>query len=262
VLASDARGDGEPLVLIHGLATTRRIWHRVLPLLGARRLVAMDVPGFGASPPAGDGFDLDEVAARIDEGLTAAGVEDGYDLVGHSMGGALALALAARRPARVRRPVLCAPAGLHPAPGWAARGFAPLAELAIRARRAAAPLAEPVWGRRLLLGWGVADAGMVPPSEARAMVGASRGASRIAAAFACVAATDLRGAVARLPGPVGAVWGQGDRVIPPTRAGVLRSLRPAAPVELVPCAGHVAMVERPEEFAAALRRVLARLSDT
>jgi pimeloyl-ACP methyl ester carboxylesterase len=56
VLGRDERGNGEPLVLIHGLATTRLIWRRVVPMLaGDRRVIAIDVPGFGVSPPAGDG---------------------------------------------------------------------------------------------------------------------------------------------------------------------------------------------------------------
>jgi pimeloyl-ACP methyl ester carboxylesterase len=258
VLALDDRGEGEPLVLLHGLATTRLIWRRVMPLLAdGRRLLAVDVPGFGDSPPAGRGFDLDAVAASIDDGL---GVADGYDLVGHSMGGALAVALAALRPERVRRLVLCAPAGLAPAPSWAMRGVAPLAEQAIRLRRAAAGLADPPWGRRLLLGWGVVDASAIAPSDVRAMVGASRGASRIAPALQRVASADLREALRELPAPVGAVWGEGDRVISPARAEIVRALRPGAPIELVPEAGHIAMMERPEGFAAALERVLTRLS--
>jgi pimeloyl-ACP methyl ester carboxylesterase len=260
-LALDDRGHGPALVLLHGLATTRLIWRRVVPLLGdGRRLLAVDVPGFGESPPAGPGFELDSVAACIDDGLAEAGVTGDYDLVGHSMGGALAVALAALRPGRVRRLVLCAPAGLRATPGWAARGVAPVAEQAIRLRRALAPLADPPWGRRLLLGWGVVDATAIAPSEVRAMVGASRGASRIAPALAQVASADLRDALARLPAPVGAIWGEGDRVISPARADVLRSVRPEAPVEVVRDAGHIAMMERPEAFAAAVERVLQTLS--
>ena len=114
-LAFDLRGEGGAVVFLHGLATTRLIWRRVLPLLaGGRRLMAVDVPGFGASPAVGPDFDLQAVASSFDDGLARAGIEDGYDLMGHSMGGALAIALAARRPGRVRRLVLYAPAKLKP----------------------------------------------------------------------------------------------------------------------------------------------------
>ena len=71
----DISGRGEPLVLIHGLATTRSIWRDVAPRLAAtRQVVTLDVPGFGASRPVGRGFDLDDVAARVADDLRAGGV--------------------------------------------------------------------------------------------------------------------------------------------------------------------------------------------
>jgi pimeloyl-ACP methyl ester carboxylesterase len=103
-VAVDVTGQGDPLVLVHGLATTRDIWRLVVPpLAGSRRVAVLDVPGFGASTPAGPGFDLEAVADRLREGVAGAGIDEPYDLVGHSMGGALALVLAYRHPAEVRR---------------------------------------------------------------------------------------------------------------------------------------------------------------
>lgn len=53
-LAIDQAGGGEPLVLIHGLATSRQIWNAVVPALSQkRRVVTLDVPGFGESEPVG-----------------------------------------------------------------------------------------------------------------------------------------------------------------------------------------------------------------
>src|SRR5258707_11221248 len=95
-LAFEARGDGPPIVLRHGLATTRMIWRRGTPELARRRrVIAVDVPGCGESPPVGPGFELGAVASRIVGGLERAGVTGPFDLVGHSMGGALALTIAA-----------------------------------------------------------------------------------------------------------------------------------------------------------------------
>lgn len=144
-LAFDTQGNGEP----HGLATTRVIWRRVVPLLrDGRSVVTLDVPGFGASPPAGPGFELDAVADAIADGLSH--VETPFDLVGHSLGGAVAIAVADRYPERVRRLVLVAPAGLRRMPDPAARVFGITAERAIPLRRLGAPLADLRWGRRLL----------------------------------------------------------------------------------------------------------------
>src|SRR5579875_1566349 len=123
-----ARGgspDAPALVLVHGLATTRWIWELVAPRLAARReVITLDVPGFGDSAPAGEGFPLARVAERIARGLAAQGVRGPFDLVGHSLGGAIATALAVRRPRAVRTLVLAAPAGLAAVPAPLAAGLA------------------------------------------------------------------------------------------------------------------------------------------
>ena len=65
-LGRDDHGSGEPLVLLHGVATSRMIWCRVVgPLAERRRVIAVDVPGFGESAPVGPGFELPDVADRL-----------------------------------------------------------------------------------------------------------------------------------------------------------------------------------------------------
>jgi pimeloyl-ACP methyl ester carboxylesterase len=257
----DITGSGDPLVLIHGLATTRSIWRHVVPRLAdTRQVVTLDVPGFGATRPVGRGFDLDDVAADVAEGLRASAVSEPYDLVGHSMGAAVAITLAMREPAAVRSLVLVSPAGLRPIPllGAAALGMA--AELYIPLRRRASALAGWSWGRRLLMAGGVVDAAALEPAIVRQLVGASDGARRIGPALSTVASADLRTALAELPMPVGAVWGRGDRVIPPGGVQTVRQLRPGAVCEIVEGAGHISMVEQPDAFVEALERVLVAIS--
>jgi pimeloyl-ACP methyl ester carboxylesterase len=257
----DDRGSGPPLVLIHGLATTRVIWRHALPLLSeGRRVITLDVPGFGKSPPAGPGFELEEVAKRIAGSLERQGLTRPFDLVGHSMGGAVALTLAALDPSSIRRLVLVAPAGLRPMPAAAARAFGAFAARAIPVRRLGAPLADFGFGRRLLMTPGTADPASIPPADVRAMLAASRGATRISEALATVASADVRPLLAKLPVHVGAVWGARDRIVPPGGIHTVQSLRPEAPTATVPNAGHILMVERPDEFATALENVLDRLS--
>jgi pimeloyl-ACP methyl ester carboxylesterase len=260
-VALDDRGSGPALVLIHGLATTRVIWRHALPLLSdGRRVITLDVPGFGESEPAGKGFVLDDVAERIAAGLERAGLEEPYDLVGHSMGGAVALSLAARAPGAIRRLVLVAPAGLRPMPAAAARAFGAFAARAIPLRRSGAPLADFGLGRRLLMTPGTADPVSIPAADVRAMLAASRGATRIAEALSTVASADVRPLLAKLPVHVGAVWGARDRIVPPGGIKTLQAVRPEAPIATVPDAGHILMMERPEAFASALEEVLDRLS--
>ena len=258
-LAGEATGDGPPIVLLHGLASTRVVWRQVVPRLAAtgRRVVAVDVPGFGASPPAGPGFALRAVAAAIDRGLRAEHDVDGpYELVGHSMGGAIALVLAAHHPDRVRRVVLFAPAGLRPYPRAGAYVAGAGAERLIALRRAAAGLSDVGWGRRVLLAAGVVDPEAIPPAETRLLMAASAGATRVRHALAAVAAADLRPLLAGLQPPLALLWGDSDRVIPPAIARAVLDLRPDVPHRVVPRTGHLAMVERPDAFAAALLELL------
>jgi pimeloyl-ACP methyl ester carboxylesterase len=260
LLAVQEDGAGEPLVLIHGLATTREIWGRVVPALAAsRRVVTLDLPGFGESQPVGSGFALEAVADRVSRGLAARGIRGPFDLVGHSLGAGVALTLAARRPRAVRRLVLVAPAGLAPLPAYATRALSAAAEPVLGMRRRLAPLTDTAWGRRLLLGLAAADGARVEPLHARLMVLASASSQRTAEALATITAADLRPLLREAPAPLGVIWGAADRTVPVRRADVVRRERPEAEVVVLERAGHVPMIERPEAFVMALLALLDRL---
>jgi 3-oxoadipate enol-lactonase len=260
-LALDDGGTGEPLVLLHGLATTSRIWSHVAPeLRRTRRVIAVDVPGFGGSPAVGPGFDLQTVADHIADGLAARGVPAPYDLVGHSLGGGLALSIAAARPSDVHRLVLVAPAGLsRPLPGGLARLLGIGAHGALTVRRSLVPLTDFRWGRQALLAFAAADGGALAPTEARLLVAASAGARRTPAALAEIVGADLRPLLAHATMPLGVIWGAADRTIPPRAIDAIRAWRPDAVVSSIDGAGHIAMVERPREFLTAIEDLLAVL---
>ena len=260
MLAVEDAGRGEPLVLIHGLATTREIWTAVRPELACkRRVITLDVPGFGESAPVGEGFELEVVADRIARGLASHGVRGPFDLVGHSLGAALAVTLAATRPRTVRRLVLVAPAGLATIPRLASLALSLGADPLLAVRRALAPLTDVDWGRRLLLAFAAADGAAVPPLQARLMVAASGSAKRTSAALATVTAVDLRPLLRAAPAPLGVIWGAEDRTVPVRLAAAVREARPDAQVMIIERAGHVAMIERPDVFVATLERLLATL---
>ena len=256
-LGRDDHGGGEPLVLLHGVATSRLIWRRVIePLARRRRVIAVDVPGFGESTPAGRGFDLERVADRLAEGV---GVER-FDLVGHSLGGAVAVATAARHPDAVRRLVLVAPAGLAPRATRVAAALGVAAERAVHARRALGyQLVARSRGRRAMFGTSVADAGSLHPADARLLLDASGGARRVSSGVRRALEADLRDDLAAAPLPVGLIWGTADRVVPYSGLAALRRLRPDAAVETLHGTGHIPQIEAPAEFTAALERILARL---
>jgi pimeloyl-ACP methyl ester carboxylesterase len=261
LLAVEEAGRGETLVLLHGLATTRDIWGQVAPELArTRHVVTADLPGFGESAPAGPGYELEAVAERVARGLAAHGVRGPFDLVGHSLGGGVALTLAALRPRAVRRLVLVAPAGFAAIPRPVARVLAAAAEPVLGARRALAPLTDTEWGRRVLLAFTAADGARISPAQVRLMIGASEHARRTPEALAAITAADLRPVLRSLRMPVGVIWGAQDRTVPPRHAEAIRAERPDVEMVTIDRAGHVAMIERPQAFTAALEGLLETLA--
>ena len=99
-------GAGRPIVLIHGLGGTFRYWlgtiRRLSPL---GRVLAFDVPGFGGSQPAATPFDLLSAGERLLAACEAVGAPRPV-LVGHSLGGPIAVLVAERHPERVAGVVL------------------------------------------------------------------------------------------------------------------------------------------------------------
>jgi pimeloyl-ACP methyl ester carboxylesterase len=260
VLAMDVHGAGPPLVLVHGVGTHRGVWRDVVgPLARDRRVIALDLPGFGDSPVAGAGFDLDRVSDVVAEAAAApAGAP--FDLLGHSLGGAVCLSLAARHPGALRSLVLLAPAGFSPRRATSASvlGLASPTLLALR-RAVGVPLAGNPIARRALLWGAVARGDRMSPDAATFMLEASASARRLGDAVRAGAAANLQSVIASLEIPVGILWGERDRIVDGSSIDRIRAARVAAPVEVIPDVGHVPQLERPGAFCAALARLEARM---
>ncbi len=103
----------DPVVLLHGFAADRTAWRQVLPLLPAdMETVALDLPGHG-SEAASPAASIEDLALALSDRLDALGIARAH-LVGHSLGGAAALQLAAIGRVAVRSMTLFAPGGLGP----------------------------------------------------------------------------------------------------------------------------------------------------
>ncbi|RYY38405.1 MAG: alpha/beta hydrolase [Chitinophagaceae bacterium] len=92
-------GSGTPVLLLHGFGEDSRIWENQEALAGEMRLVIPDLPGSGASAPLPH-YSMESMAARVKELVDALGI-DRFVLVGHSMGGYIALAFAEKWPERL-----------------------------------------------------------------------------------------------------------------------------------------------------------------
>jgi haloacetate dehalogenase len=102
------KGDGPPLLLVHGYPQTKAMWHKIAPGLAERfTVVAADSRGYGASsrPPAGDdhvGYSKRRMAADLVQVMAALGFER-FAVAGHDRGGRVAYRMALDHPARVTR---------------------------------------------------------------------------------------------------------------------------------------------------------------
>lgn len=250
-LAYTRRGDGPPLVLLHGLGSARQAWDPVLDALAERfDVLAVDLPGFGESAalPA-DVEPLPAViAANVASFLDAHGVVAPH-VAGNSLGGWVALELAAIRP--LRSLTLLSPAGLWRgrtplynrvslrATRWAARHFTGLAGRLVRYRVA----------RILILGQTHGQPSRLSPGYARMAVRAMGTAPGF---DATMKATEPRCYRAGPPfdAPVTVAFGAKDRLLLPHQSRHLGELPQDARVETLAGCGHVPMADDPAAVAA------------
>jgi pimeloyl-ACP methyl ester carboxylesterase len=253
-IAYDRSGSGPPLVLIHPLGASRRVWRPVLARLSEQRdCIAVDLPGFGDSPPLSGASDPAALADALADALAGElGIEPGSaHVAGNSLGGWVALELALAGAAASVTAI--APAGLWRAP------LAPKPEVARRLAQTARPLLGLMLrssaGRRALLLGPMARPEAVPPAEAAAFVRAYVDAPGFTAVNRAMrAGTFTR--LSEIAVPVTLVWPEFDRVVTRPRT-VPEGIRE---VELPGC-GHVPMWDDPAAVATALLEGSDVLSD-
>jgi len=255
-LAFDRAGSGPPLVLLHGLGHRRQGWDSVLGLLTPHReVITVDLPGHGASAAlqADGSKGHNAVAAMADEIgqlLTSIGLDRPH-LAGNSLGGALALVLAAR--GQAASATVLSPAGF-PNHGYQvgyARAFFEIALVSARGTRPVAPrLVRSAAGRALLFGLVVARPGRMSAEQAAGdLAGLARAADAIHAVFASF--EPFTAAISEQV-PVTIAWGAKDRILSPANARVARQRLPRARFMPLPGCGHVPMTDDPERVAKVL----------
>jgi pimeloyl-ACP methyl ester carboxylesterase len=258
-------GRGPALLLLHGITNSSQTWERVAPWLTERfTLIAPDLLGHGASAtPRGD-YSLGAHASGARDVLTALGIERAT-VVGHSLGGGIAMQFAYQFPERCERLVLVSSGGLG-------------REVHLVLRAAALPGADfvlPLLTSAGLLGVGRAVGGALrrlrlPLNEDLDVLGrgfASLGTAGSRQAFLHtvraviepggqrVSAQDRLALAARLPTLI--VWGEQDSIIPVTHGEATHAAMPGSRLEIFPGAGHMPHDADPQRFAALLTEFYA-----
>lgn len=245
-------GSGEPLLLIHGIGSDLHVWEPVLSELGSHfDVIAVDLPGFGESPPLPAGVTPTPaaLASAVAELLDELGLDRAH-LAGNSLGGWVALELGVA--GRARSVSGICPAGLWGTPtlhgestyrGRAhrlARRLGPLLPILMLSRRL----------RRLALGPFVGNPDAVPyPAAWRMIRSYGRSTAYDATATAMRRGQFSRRAAARIDVPVTLAFGERDRLVRPTRI-----LTPGARTLILPRCGHIPTWDDPRLIAAVIEQ--------
>jgi pimeloyl-ACP methyl ester carboxylesterase len=259
-------GDGRPvLLLVHGLAGSSSGWLDALDALGeVATVIAPDLPGHGASDKPRQDYSLAGHANALRDLMVAIGI-DRATLVGHSLGGGVAMQLAYQHPERCERLVLVASGGLGPDVSWALRLLSlPGAELAL-------PVIAPRFLRdaggavgraasRLGLRWPLLEqswqsyASLADAENRQSFLRTLRGV--VGPSGQVLSAQDRLYLAANLPTLL--VWGGSDRMIPVEHGRAAHASLPGSELVVFEHAGHFPHNEEPDAFTRAVVGFLAR----
>jgi pimeloyl-ACP methyl ester carboxylesterase len=257
-------GSGPVLLLIHGMGGSLENWRAVIePLARQHTVVAADLPGHGGSAPGGGDYSIGMLAAGLRDLLLALG-HGRATVIGHSLGGGIAMQFAYQFPEITERLVLVSSGGLGPEVSPILRAAAlPGTDLVIGATAA---LASAVGGG---LARGLALVGVRPKPDV----------AEIARGYASLADRDRRAAfLATLRAvidtngqridvgdrhylaediPTLIIWGERDPMIPLHHGQNAHQAIPGSRLEVFEGVRHLPQLEAPEQFITALERFIA-----
>lgn len=256
-------GSGPALLLIHGMAGTLENWQAVIePLSRNHTVIAVDLPGHGGSAPGSGDYSLGTLASGLRDLLVALGHERAT-IVGHSLGGGIAMQFAYQFPEVPERLVLVSSGGLGPEVSPILRAAAlPGADRFISTTAGAANKVGSVVGR------GLGAIGLRPNPDV----------SEVARGYASLSDPDRRAAfLATLRSVVGTggqrvhagdrlylaeglpvliIWGARDPIIPVHHGEDAHRAIPGSRLEVFDGVGHLPQLETPARFVSVLERFL------
>jgi pimeloyl-ACP methyl ester carboxylesterase len=253
-------GEGPPIVFVHGISGSWQNWLENLPHLARNhRAIALDLPGFGASPMPSWTIDMFAYGRLLHDFCEKLGV-DGAALVGNSMGGLVAAEAVLSAPGRFDHLVLVSAAGLintwlphergtATSQAWHTFGrpFGAAARFVVTHPRA----------RYAMFRFFIRDPGRLSKELLWEQMASGLPAPGFADALDAVIEYDARDRLEEIEIPTMIVWGTDDWVIPSVAAHSYNRRIPRSRLEIFERTGHVPQLERPERFNRLLDEFLA-----
>jgi len=241
-LVYDRRGKGTPLVLLHGYPLDHHLWDEVVPLLQDQfDVILPDLRGFGGSSTVDSFYTMEDIASDIAGLLDSLGIPKAV-IVGHSMGGYVALAFARLYLERVAGLGLVSSQVLGDTPAKREDRFKTAAEVADKGIGTVVEAMTPKFTTDTHL-----------QEFARNSMEQQQPAAYIGALKAMGERVDSTPFLSRMDYPVVIVHGDADNLIPIDRAREVKAALPNAYLVEISGAGHMPMMEAPEKTAEALR---------
>jgi pimeloyl-ACP methyl ester carboxylesterase len=243
-LAYERRGTGSPLVLLHGYPLDHHLWDEVTPLLeDTFELILPDLRGFGESSTVDSFYAMEDIASDIAALLDHLEIQK-TAIVGHSMGGYVALAFARLYLERVSGFGLVSSQVLADPPDRKEGRYKSAAEVADKGIASVVETMAPKFTSNPEL-----------QKFARESMERQQPAAYIGALKAMAERVDSTPLLPSLTVPVVIVHGDADALIPIDRAREVKAAIPNAHLVEISGAGHMPMMEAKEETAAALKQL-------
>ena len=239
----EAYGRGQPVILLHGWLGSWGYWLNTMEALKDKyRCYALDFWGFGESGKRNGSYRLNDFVGLVDQFMDRLGIE-AAPIVGHSMGGTVAISLALTKPGRVKRVIVVG----SPVVGNSLNIFLRLAGKSW--------IASIVWQMPKALQFGIK---MFSPYIVvkdwpawYQMITDDLSRTTLEAFFRSIGSLHKADLRAQLPGiatPIMGIYGVGDNIVAPTQANIISSNVPVSRVKMMAGSKHFPMLDEPEAF--------------
>lgn len=247
----EAYGRGQPVILLHGWLGSWGYWLKTMETLKSKyRCYALDFWGFGESGKLRTSYQVDDFVNLVDQFMDRLGIEEA-PIVGHSMGGTVAISLALHKPKRVQRVIVVG----SPVVGDS---------LSIFLRLAGKPwIASLVWRMPTALKFGIK---LFSPYVVNdwpqwyEMITRDISQATLPSFFTSINSlhkTDLRSYLPIVTKPVMGIYGMGDNVVAPNQAEIIARCVPRSRIKMMPGSRHFPMLDEPQAFNENLAEFLA-----